>query len=227
MCLLFWGFSEVLQSFFVDLDPTGWVEIDENWPFQPRDALPVFPSLGHFSISGVAAEGMVAQFLLRCPNLVTLEVHREQPWPQAPALLCLALHSELPSLKAICYDVPAATDEILADFLEGIRWQSVTLSPSGIIGDRTRLVLLHAAPTLEELIVEGVRGFYSAFLQEFFMTATKLRVFSGLALSRPLVYRFDLRIQAEHINGPVEEIVLEEGETGGRMLTMVVTPTRG
>ena len=63
MCLLFWVFSDVLKSFFVDLDPTGWVDIDENLPFLSRGTLPAPPSLGHFSVSRVAAEGMVAQLL--------------------------------------------------------------------------------------------------------------------------------------------------------------------
>ncbi|GJJ71242.1 hypothetical protein EMPS_03592 [Entomortierella parvispora] len=198
-CALFWIQSRALQSLFVDFDVVNWSANVQHWMFSVHDSVPVLPSLGHFSVSGLVAEELLVAFLQRCPNLQTLEIHRNLAWSVAPTRMSSIVSTQLKSLKELCYDVPAVTDEIAGLFLEGVMLQHLSLSPSGTIGGRTRSFLLSGAPMLESLVVEGVSGFDGEFLQDFLVAAENLKMLSGLTFSRPLVQEFDLSIAAHHI----------------------------
>ncbi|GJJ71248.1 hypothetical protein EMPS_03598 [Entomortierella parvispora] len=223
-CTIFWIESGVLRSLFVDFDVLGYVENGRGWGSVPNDVLPTLPVLEHFSVSGLVPEELLVAFLQRCPNLKVLEIHRHRAWSMAPTRLSSVVRTQLPSLKSFTYDVPRVTDNILGLFLEGVKFQHLSLSPSGSIGNLTRSLLLGGASILEALVVEGIVGFSGEFLQELLVAAENLKVLSGLTFSRPLVQQFDLEIAAHHIQyepmdfgglfDPVVESAVVEQEIG-------------
>jgi len=183
----------------VEFESFGWVENEQEWKFGPNGALPVLPALEHFSVSGLISEELVVAFLERCPRMKLLKVHGDRAWPTLPTRLSSAVRNRSATLRGLCFDVPFITDETISLFLEGWRWQHLSLSPSGTIGDLSRAILLSGASTMESLVVEGVRGFGGEFLKDFFVAAKNLRTFSGLTFSRPTIHEFDLAMDVQHV----------------------------